>query len=307
MASQHDPRLFTDHESLVALHHRGDLLHLPSFLQLHSILSGQRQSPLRGRGLNFEEMRHYQQGDDVRHIDWRVTARTGKPHVRVYNEEKDHHVTLCIDQRNSMFFASVDTMKSVVAAEISAIIGGSILRTSDRVGISIFSDQGIIANKPTRTRSNYLYQLRQLVEVNQSLHINNPSLPENQLTAILNRLLQNRDKNTLIIIVSDFHQCDQECIKKLQYLQRHNHVLCISITDPLEQSFDASDWIITDGELQINMDSRTSQEAMRQHLHETYHRRRASLSRLMQLNHLPLLELDTSGQHIEQLLRGLGG
>ena len=83
---------------------------------VHSVLAGRHASRLRGRGLNFEEIRRYLPGDDIRNMDWRVTARTRKPHVRVYTEERDHPILLLIDQRQNMFFGSRRAMKSVVAA-----------------------------------------------------------------------------------------------------------------------------------------------------------------------------------------------
>jgi len=84
---------------------------------VRSLLSGRKRSRLRGRGLDFDELRHYRPGDDIRTMDWRVTNRTGKPHVRVYTEERDRPVVVMVDQRLSMFFGSRQKMKSVIAGE----------------------------------------------------------------------------------------------------------------------------------------------------------------------------------------------
>ncbi|GGO78936.1 MoxR protein [Marinobacterium nitratireducens] len=306
MASPTDPRVHCNQSTLVGLQSQAAALNAPSLLRLHGVMAGQRLSRLRGRGLNFEELRHYRQGDDVRHIDWPVTMRTRKPHIRVYNEEKDHHVVLCVDQRSNMFFASVDTMKSVVAAEIAALVGWAILQKSDRVGLSVFGDDQIVHNRPTRTQSNYLHQLRQLVGINRSLSVESAPGSGNRLAVMLDRLLQDRDKNGLILILSDFYQCDPDCIRKLQYLQRHNHLLCVAITDPLEASFDADDWTLTDGELQISIDSSASREAIQRHLLDAYQQRQNDLTRLMAASGLPLIELDTSGQHLSQFQRAIG-
>ena len=106
-----------------------------------SVLNGRHASRLRGRGLNFEEMRNYLPGDDIRSIDWKATARTGEPHVRVFTEERDRPALLVVDQRMSMFFGTQLNMKSVTAAEAAAIVGFRILAQGDRVGGIVFDDQ----------------------------------------------------------------------------------------------------------------------------------------------------------------------
>src|SRR5262245_23111710 len=101
---------------------------------VHSLLAGRHGSRMRGRGLDFEELRNYLPGDDVRAIDWRVTARTGTPHVRVYTEERDRPLVLVVDQRQSMFFGTRRAMKSVAALEVTALAAWRALQQGDRVG-----------------------------------------------------------------------------------------------------------------------------------------------------------------------------
>ena len=101
---------------------------------MHSILAGKHASRLRGRGLNFEEIRGYLPGDDIRTLDWRVTARLREPHVRVYNEERDRPALLVVDQRATMFFGSEHEMKSVTAAKAAALGAWRVLSQDDRVG-----------------------------------------------------------------------------------------------------------------------------------------------------------------------------
>lgn len=99
-----DPRLYCDYARLVRLQAQAESFSLLPHLKAGSVLSGRHNSLFRGRGLNFEELRHYQLGDDIRNLDWKVTMRTGKPHVRSYTEEKDRNVIVCVDQRSTMFF-----------------------------------------------------------------------------------------------------------------------------------------------------------------------------------------------------------
>ena len=107
---------------------------------MHSLLTGRHASRLRGRGLDFEEVRAYLPGDDVRTIDWRVTARTGVPHTRVYTEERDRPALLVVDQRLAMFFGTRLNLKSVTAAEAAALAAWRVFLSGDRVGAVVFDD-----------------------------------------------------------------------------------------------------------------------------------------------------------------------
>src|SRR5690349_3352882 len=116
---------------------------------VHSLLTGRHASRLRGRGLDFEELRHYAEGDDTRAMDWAATARLGTPHIRVYSEERDRNVLLLVDQRQSMFFGSQLAMKSVVAAEAAALSAFRVASLGDRVGAIVFSEAGgVVEIKP---------------------------------------------------------------------------------------------------------------------------------------------------------------
>ena len=136
---------------------------------VHSVLSGRHASRLRGRGLNFEEIRRYLPGDDIRTLDWKVTARTRKPHVRVYTEERDRPVVLVVDQRRSMFFGSRRAMKSVTAAEAAALAAWRVLSVGDRIGAIVFDDAGIVEIQPHRSRRRVMQILKAIVEKNHTL------------------------------------------------------------------------------------------------------------------------------------------
>src|ERR1044072_9251684 len=128
------PGVYVDLDELIALEQKG---HKVSFLPrqpVHSLLSGRYASRMRGRGLNFEEIRDYRSGDDVRSIDWKVTARLAKAHIRVFNKKRDRQTLLGVDQRLPMFFGSQRSMKSVTAAEAAAISAWRVLGAGDRVG-----------------------------------------------------------------------------------------------------------------------------------------------------------------------------
>src|SRR5262245_36890391 len=115
------PGVYVGFDDLLALEHRGRRVSFLPHQPVRSLLSGRFASRMRGHGLNFEEIRDYRPGDDIRSIDWKVTARLREPHVRVFNEERDRQSLLVVDQRMSMFFGSRLSMKSVTAAQAAAI------------------------------------------------------------------------------------------------------------------------------------------------------------------------------------------
>jgi uncharacterized protein (DUF58 family) len=135
-----------------------------------SVLNGRHASRIRGRGLNFEEIRDYLPGDDIRSIDWKVTARTGSPHVRVFTEERDRPALIVVDQRMSMFFGSKLNMKSVTAAEAAAIAAFRILESKDRVGGIVFDDEHEIEFTPRRSRRAVHSLLNTIAKLNSGLH-----------------------------------------------------------------------------------------------------------------------------------------
>ena len=135
-----DPRVYADLDALVRLQFEAQGFSFLPRQPINSVLNGRHASRLRGRGLDFEDLRDYVVGDDIRNIDWRATARTGRTHVRVYTEERDRPVWLVVNQRQSMFFGSRERMKSVTAAEAAALAAWRVLGGGDRVGAMIFDD-----------------------------------------------------------------------------------------------------------------------------------------------------------------------
>ncbi len=147
-----EARVHVTLDELLRLRHRAKGFSFLPKQPVHSLLAGRHASRLRGRGLEFEELRHYYEGDDVRAIDWPATARLGSPHVRVFTEERDRPVLLLVDQRLGMFFGSRRAMKSVVAAEAAALAAWRVTSLGDRVGAIVFSEDGIDEIRPRRAQ-----------------------------------------------------------------------------------------------------------------------------------------------------------
>ncbi|ELV8813040.1 DUF58 domain-containing protein [Vibrio vulnificus] len=306
-----DPRVYCDYARLVRLQAQADGFSLLPHLRAGSVLSGRHRSLFRGRGLNFEELRHYQLGDDIRNLDWKVTLRTGKPHVRRYTEEKDRNVLVCVDQRSGMFFASTEIMKSVVAAEIAAMCAWRALKDGDRVGFVIASYQELYFSKVKRAQNDLLAQLKRLAQTNQSLNVESTDSTSVSFGHWLELIKRVKPRHSTLIFISDWRDCETHHLDHLKQLQQHNDILVVMVGDPLEQSlppeFARINWVIGDGRYQLNMDSKAKVDTASVSLAEKSQQQRQSLAQLMAMKNLPHIELDTRGEHIAHFQKWVGG
>ena len=210
-------------------------------------LGGARRSHLRGRGIDFDEVRAYQPGDDVRAIDWRVTARTGKPHTKVFHEERERPVVTIVDARQNMAFGTRARFKSVAACELTALIAWRALDAGDRVGSAIATNNGVRLHRPQRSRAAVLRILADLAASSTALLGAAPTPPLPPLPAaplprppaspfaqVLQMATRIARPGTLCMIASDFHDLDEACTTGLRALARHCDVLCVLVYDTLE-------------------------------------------------------------------------
>lgn len=196
-------------------------------------LAGRHESRMRGRGLSFEELRTYMPGDDVRTIDWRVTARTGQPFVRVYNEEKDRPALIVVDQRTNMFFGSRRSMKSVAAAEVAALCAWRVMTLGDRVGGVVFNDVKQEAIRPHRSRGAVIRFAETISIQNNALSADSDiERSPGQLNAVLGSVAALARHDHLIIVVSDFDGHGPETRDLLLRMSVANDVIAILVYDP---------------------------------------------------------------------------
>jgi len=300
------PGVYVDLEELIALEQRG---HRVSFLPrqpVHSLLSGRFASRMRGRGLNFEEIRDYRCGDDVRSIDWKVTARLQKPHVRVFNEERDRQALLVVDQRLSMFFGSRLAMKSVTAAQAAAIGAWRVLGVGDRIGAIVFNDGDLVEIKARRSRTTVLQILSAMVARNQALGVGRGLVAA---PIMLNAALEHAERQALhdatIIVISDFDGADDATRKMIGAMTRHNDVVALLVHDPLQSDLPASAVMtVTDGELQIQL--QVGRDSVRRSIMQATETR---LKRVFAWTHelgVPVLPLSAAEETAPQLRRLLG-
>jgi len=208
---------------------------------VHSLLSGRHASRLRGRGLAFEELRHYAQGDDVRTIDWKATARLRSPHVRVYSEERERPVLLLVDQRRPMFFGSQRTMKSVAAAEVAALAAWRTLSVGDRVGGIVFNEEEIVDLRPQRNQTSVLRLFHEIVRMNERL-VEAPASEKRSssetvtVNEVLEAAVRRAKHDHLVVIISDLDGANEETQRLATRLAAHNDVLMVALYDPLGAS-----------------------------------------------------------------------
>ena len=252
-----DSRVYADLKELVRLKHQAQGFSFLPKQPIHSILAGRHASRIRGRGLNFEEVRAYLPGDDIRNIDWKVTARTREPHTRVYTEERDRAALLLVDQRINMFFGSQMAMKSVTAAETAALGAWRVLAAGDRVGGIVFGDDNMTEVRPHRSNKRVMELLNAVTRHNHRLRVGGSVMPEpKSLNAALRKATRVANHDCLITLISDMDGYDSETEDLLGKLGRHNDVLVVLIYDPLETELpDMGKLVIGDGKLQIEFDS----------------------------------------------------
>jgi len=192
--------------------------------------SGAYVSRFKGRGMEFDEARLYQPGDDIRSIDWRVTARAGKTYTKVFREERERPVFISVDDRLTMHFATRGVFKSVLAAKLAGLLAWAAEHHGDRIGGQLFSEHDCYELKPQNGRHAVLRFLNVLVKPKKSVDKNFT------LSQVLARLNQHARPGSLVYIVSDFRGINDESETHIAKLARHCEVVLIFIYDPLESS-----------------------------------------------------------------------
>lgn len=191
------------------------------------MFSGDYHSAFKGRGMSFSEVRDYQFGDDVRNIDWNVTARTGSPHIKMYEEERELTVMLLIDISASTLYGTGSRLRHEMITEIAALVAFSAISNNDKVGAILFSDQIEMYIPPAKGKKNILRIIRELINVN----------PENKKTdvAIALKYLTNvQKKRSICFILSDF--IDNQYIPSLQIASGKHDIIGMMLYDKSEQA-----------------------------------------------------------------------
>jgi len=218
--------------------------------------AGSHLSKMRGRGMDFAEVRNYQAGDEIRHMEWRVTAKTGRPHVKLYQEERERPVVILADFNPSMFFGTRIAFKSVVAARLAAVLAWTTVRQDDRVGGLVFSATEHDEFTPRGRDSGVLPFLASLSEYTRDYKVAVEPSASTSLSAALMRLRRVARPGSLLVLISDFYNLDPGCEQHLSRLRSQNDVLVYHICDPLELAPPKpQQYAMTNGKQEILLDT----------------------------------------------------
>lgn len=299
--------IYTNLRALVRLRYTAQGFSYLPRQPVRSLLSGRKRSRLRGRGLDFDELRHYRPGDDIRNMDWRVTNRTGKPHVRVYTEERDRPVIVVVDQRLPMFFGSQRKMKSVVAAEVAAITAWRVLAVGDRIGAILFNDDNTVEARPTRNQRRVMGWLGDLTAMNNDLSVTPESSSNpDALARALGMLERSIGHDYLVVLVSDFYGWNDATLKTIRRIRQHNDIICSLVYDPLERDISRADkLVVTDGRFQLEVDPRN--KGLGEKFEASFESSMAHVQDELKRHDIPVLPVDTVTPVADQLREKLGG
>jgi uncharacterized protein (DUF58 family) len=300
------PGVYADLAELVLLQHRARGFSLLPRQPVNSLLAGRHASRLRGRGLNFEEIRRYQPGDDIRQIDWKVTARTRKTYSRVYTEERERSVLLLVDQRSGMFFGSVRAMKSVTAAEFAALAAWRVIAQQDRVGALVFNDERIDEVRPQRSQATVMRILHTVVQQNHALAVGQGTAANpGRFNEVLRQAERLARHDSLVVVISDGAGHDDESRRLLTRIAQHNDVLFAFVHDPLETELpDAGPLVFGDGTQQLEVN--TGDRGLRARFRDTFAEQRAAGRKFLLQRETPVLPLNTAEPVADQLRQHMG-
>ena len=288
-----------DLDALLGLRANAHLLDLRSGRRAPDPLSGTRPSRYRARGMEYAESRAYQPGDEIRNMDWRVTARTGRPHTKLFQEERERPVMLAIDFGPSMFFGTRVAFKSVVAAHAAALVAWAALRRGDHVGAVILAPEREVEIRAAGGRRGVLRVLRAL-----HAHAALPDAPGSggpgRLAELLSRTRRISRTGSLVVLASDFYGFDEDAETALSLLRSRCELVGAQVVDPLErQAPPPGRYAVSDGHAIAVLDSsgRDFRERYRQSFEMRAKRVRGAFARL----HASLLTLETDAPVEEAL------
>lgn len=267
-------------------------------------LAGRHFSRLRGRGLDFAELRHYQDGDDIRAMDWLATARTRSPHVRLYTEERDRVVLLVVDQRLTMFFGSQRATKSVVAAEIAALAAWRVARAGDRIAALVFDDGERALVRPARGPVTVQRVLSEIVRLNRRLTAAGDAAAPGMLNRVLGEAARLATHDWLVVLISDAYGADAATASLVSTLGAHNDVIAVLVSDPLEARLPAlGPVVVAEGAARLAVD--TGSARLRQRHATDFASRRDLIRSFGRHRSIPVLDISTDADVASQIRAAL--
>lgn len=289
-------------DELLELRHPARALQFATRRRVNTRLSGLYASVFRGQGLEYEETREYRPGDEIRNMDWRVTARKGTPHLKVFREERERVVMLCVDQSAAMHFGTQGTFKSVQAARAAALLGWAANEQHDRVGGLIFgrAEQPLLLLRASRTRRSLWQLLRTL-----TTPATYADPHQDWLLLALARLASSLQHNALILVLADFNQPAPRLEAQLAQLRQRHEVVLFPVDDPCDRELPAVGSVLFTGPDGQQLWLDTDDGASRTHYQAAWRARREALGTMANRLGVGLAPLDTATEVHEVLRQGL--
>ena len=257
---------------------------------VNSIFAGQYHSVFKGRGMNFEEVREYAPGDEIRSIDWNVTARMNVPYIKKFTEERELTVMLLVDVSASGLFGSIELSKRELAAEVASILAFSAINNNDKVGLLLFTNEVELFIPPKKGRLHTLRLIREM------LYFEPKGRGTNLAGALdyMNRVISRR---AVVFMISDFMAPD--FTKALTVTSRRHDLVAMPVTDPGESDLpDVGIVTLEDAETGAQIDVNTSSRAVRRGLFELNEERMRTLERLLRRRRVDVVQLSTAEDYL---------
>ena len=256
--------------------------------------NGAQLTKIKGRGVDLDEVRLYQPGDDIRNIDWKVTARKTKPHTKIFREEQEKPTLLVVDETRSMFFGSQIRFKSIAAAEIAALVAWQALEANDRVGAIVVHDDHLSITKPRRSGKTVARCLYEIAHGANSLHKGLPGKRDesNPWLSVPHKIASVARSNYRIVIISDMLFLNESDFLKFLPLSQRNRIEIFLIYDTLEQTLPpANRYIVEDAEERVSFD--TGDQDLRKEYNLQFNKRISELNDLCLSHRIQLTQVPT--------------
>lgn len=294
--------LFPHIDDLLELRHQAHTLGLASHHLVNTSFSGLYASVFRGTGLDFEEVREYREGDDIRNMEWNVTARTNVPHLKIFREERERSVVLCIDRGPHMSFGTRGTFKSVQAAKAAALLGWAASRLHDRVGGMLFGDrdQGMQYFRPTKDRR-ALWRLLHALTVEGTT--DQPS--KDCLAEALQRADRGTATGSLVFVLADMNREIQNLEQTLGRMTQHHTLVLLPIDDPADRELPEMGRVTFVGPDGESMEIDTTNRQARARYTSEWEARRQRLQALSNRLGITLMPVATNEEIHQALTSGL--
>lgn len=265
---------------------------------VNDALAGHYHSVFKGQGMNFSEIREYNVGDDVKNIDWNVTARQGTPHIKKYNEERERTILLLVDISSSTLFGSHESKKSIIA-ELSSVIAFSADKNRDKVGLLLFSDRVELFIPPGKGRSHLLRIIRELLFFK-------PTGEKTDIIKVLDYINRTFSRKVITFLISDFalNTIPNDLSIKLKSTGKHHDLITVRVKDKNEEEI-PNIGILTLKDLESGevLEVNTSSKHTRKKYRELIKKRDERISEVIKKSGLDLLEVNTKDDYMPILLK----